>query len=72
VADSYLYTRSEPYDQGSLDDYTLINGRVSQDLLDGRAALYVMVENLLDENYEDSYGFPKRGRTLGAGIELRF
>jgi outer membrane cobalamin receptor len=72
VVDSYVYTRGEPYEQGSLDDYTLINGRVSQDLLDGRAALYVMVENLLDENYEDSYGFPQRGRTLGAGIELRF
>jgi len=73
VVDSYLYTRGKPpYEQSSLDDYTLVNGRIGQELFGGRGAFYVLVENLLDEDYESSYGFPQRGRTWGAGVELRF
>jgi outer membrane cobalamin receptor len=72
VVDSYTYSRTEPLQQGSLDDYTLVSARLAQDLLGGRGVLYLVGENLLDEDYEDSYGFPQRGRTLRIGAELRY
>jgi vitamin B12 transporter len=34
--------------------------------------LYGRVENLLDENYEEVYGFPALGRFFGAGVTARF
>jgi outer membrane receptor protein involved in Fe transport len=73
VVDSYVYaSRRASYRQSSLDDYTLVSGRIGQALFNGRGAVYVLVENLLDEDYESSYGFPQRGRTWGAGVEMRF
>jgi outer membrane receptor protein involved in Fe transport len=55
-----------------LNDYTLVNLKLSQDLLAKRLNLYLGADNLFDEDYEQSYGLPQAGRTLYAGMEYRF
>jgi len=38
----------------------------------GHLSLVARVENLLDDAYEEAYGFPALGRTFWGGAELRF
>ena len=73
VGNQYFYTKNGApvVQKAKLNDYTLVNLKLSQRLLEGKATLYVGVDNLLDENYETSYGFPQAGRFLYGGVEFR-
>lgn len=73
VGDQYFYTKNNvsPVQKARLNDYVLVNVKLSQRLWDGRVTLYTGVNNLLDENYETSYGFPQAGRFIYGGIEFR-
>lgn len=55
-----------------LDGYTVVNVKLSQSLFSEALDLYVGAENLFDENYEQSYGFPRPGRTVYGGVAYRF
>ncbi len=71
VADQYYYSRTAPVQQAELNDYVLLDLRatvVLKDMVD----LYVGVDNVLDENYEQSYGVPREGRMFYAGIKAAF
>jgi outer membrane cobalamin receptor len=35
-------------------------------------SVFARVENLLDEEYEEAYGFPALGRVLWGGARVRF
>ncbi len=52
-----------------LDDYFLMNLKVSQEI-GKKLQVYVAVENLLDESYENMDMFPGRGRTFWVGAKL--
>jgi vitamin B12 transporter len=69
----YFYTKNNvtPVQKAKLNDYALVNLKLSQRLLEGRATVYVGADNLFDENYETSYGFPQAGRFLYGGVEFR-
>jgi vitamin B12 transporter len=54
-----------------LPDRLVVDARIRQRLLDGRMGVYVGARNLLDQDYETSYGFPQAGRFVYGGIELR-
>lgn len=73
VGDQYFYTKNNvtPVQKAKLNDYTLVNVKLSQVLLNNRVTLYMGANNLFDENYETSYGIPQAGRFLYGGIELR-
>jgi len=71
VARQYFYNKDWTLKK-RLNDYTLVNLKLGQDLLEKRLNLYVGADNLLDEDYEQSYGLPQAGRTLYAGVEYRF
>lgn len=73
VGTQYFYTKNnvDPVQKAKLNDYTLVNLKLSQKLLDGKATLYVGADNLFDENYETSYGFPQAGRFVYGGVEFR-
>jgi vitamin B12 transporter len=73
VGNQYFYTKNNvtPVQKAKLDDYTLVNIKLSQQLLDGRATLYFGVNNVFDTNYETSYGFPQPGRFIYGGAEFR-
>ena len=60
-----------PVQKAKLNDYTLVNLKLSQKVWDNRATLYIGVSNLFDVNYETSYGFPQAGRFIYGGAEFR-
>jgi outer membrane cobalamin receptor len=73
IGNQYFYTKNNvtPVQKARLNDYTVVNLKLSQRLMRGKATLYVGVDNLLDENFETSYGFPQAGRFLYGGVEFR-
>lgn len=73
VGDQVFYTKNSvtPIQKMNLNDYVLINVKLSQRLLDNKLTLYMGVNNLFDANYETSYGFPQAGRFIYGGVELR-
>ncbi|ABK99156.1 TonB-dependent receptor plug domain-containing protein [Pelobacter propionicus] len=73
VANQYFYTKdtAATFDKGKLNDYVLLNVKLSQRFFDNRFTTYFGVNNIFDENYETSYGYPQAGRFIYGGIELR-
>ena len=72
VANQYYYSRNTPLQKRKLNDYTVVNINAEQVLLKKRLKIYAGIDNLFDKNYEEAYGFPREGRTVYAGVELRF
>ena len=54
-----------------LDDYHVVNLGLSKEFWDGQAELYGRLENVLDENYEHSFGFPEPGRAAYVGFKVK-
>ena len=73
IGDQYTYTKSSvPQVQKlQMKDFALVNVKLTQKLMKDTWSLYIGVDNLFDENYETSYGFPQRGRFLYGGVEFR-
>jgi outer membrane cobalamin receptor len=70
AADSYTLSRNTPTTTRSLGDYGVLDLDGWYELLEGRARIYARIENVLDENYEESFGFPQPGRTYVIGARL--
>ena len=68
----YHYSKTTPADCRQLNEYTLVDCKVSQDLVRDRIQVYIGVDNLGDIDYETSYGYPQAGRFLYAGLTLRY
>jgi len=71
VANQYFYDDDQTV-KGELDDFTIVNLKVSQKFVTTGMELYVGVNNLFDEDYEESYGLPKPGQMFYGGFEYRF
>ena len=61
----------EPSTTVILDDYWLVDVAVSWSITDS-VDLYGRAANLLDESYEDVFGFATPGRTVTGGLRFRF
>jgi vitamin B12 transporter len=72
VADQYFYSRNTPLEKAKLNDYTLVDLKLDQAFLNKRLHVYIGVDNLFDQDYEEAYGFPREGRTLYAGTKIYF
>lgn len=74
VANQYYYDADDtaPLLKAELDDFTVVSLKLSQKLLVDGLEIYLGADNLFDEDYEQSYGFPQPGRTIYGGIEYRF
>lgn len=59
-------------DPGELGDITLVDLKIEQRIYKQICSFYLGVNNLFDEDYEESYGFPQAGRTTYAGMKIRF
>ena len=55
-----------------LDSYQVVNVGLKQDVLGTAAQLFGRVENLFDENYAETFGFPQPGRTFYAGMRAKW
>jgi outer membrane cobalamin receptor len=72
VGNQFFYTKNAvtPMQKLKLDNYELVNVRLSQKFYKNRATLYLGVNNLFDRNYETAYGFPQAGRFVYVGVEF--
>jgi outer membrane cobalamin receptor len=71
VADQYTYS-DDATQKKRMDDFTVVDLKLSHAFLDEALTVYAGVNNLFDEDYEESYGFPRPGRTLYCGIDYAF
>lgn len=71
VANQYNYNDDASLKK-RMDDFTVVNLKVSQAFLDKALSVYAGVNNVFDEDYEESYGFPRPGRTLYCGFDYAF
>ena len=55
----------------AMPDYTVLNTQVSYDLNDA-TELYLKVENLLDEDYQQVNGYAAAGRSVYLGLQAKF
>lgn len=74
VANSYVYPkqRNPTVGKAGMNDYLVVNLKLTQKLFDDRLNLYVGADNLFNEEYEQSYGIPRPGRFIYGGFEYRF
>jgi vitamin B12 transporter len=62
---------SFPAQRVTLDDYLLASLRVGWEVVDGVEA-FARAENAFDAKYQDVFGYATAGRTVHAGLRLRF
>nr|WP_319491482.1 TonB-dependent receptor [uncultured Desulfobacter sp.] len=67
-----IYSNNDGDAQRDLGDITLVDLKIEQRVYKEFCSLYAGVDNLFDEDYEESYGFPQVGRTAYAGMKIRF
>ena len=67
VGDRY----SDTDNSTKLASYTLVNFSASYDILEN-VKVFVRLNNVLDEEYEEVYGFNTYGRSLYGGFEFKF
>jgi vitamin B12 transporter len=72
VGSQFFYTKNgvTPMQRLQLDNYTLVNLKLSQKFYKDRLTVYLGVDNLFDRNYETAYGFPQAGRFIYGGVEI--
>ena len=70
VADQYFL--DDNGNSRKLGDISLVDVKLQQKILKDRLYAYIGCQNLFDENYEQSYGFPQAGRTAYTGLKLTF
>ena len=70
VMDQVIY--ADDGTQGDLNDFTILDVKLEQRLSGQMWFVYAGADNLLDENYEESYGFPQAGRTVYMGMKYKF
>ena len=71
MAGQYFYSDTTPLLKKKLNDYTVVDVNLQQHIAGGLSA-YLGANNLLDENYEQSYGLPQPGRTIYGGFHYLF
>jgi outer membrane cobalamin receptor len=71
VAGAVALSRSVPVTTTEVGDYNVFDLGVSQSLWNDRVRLVGRVENLFDEDYQETFGFPQPGRRFFIGAELR-
>ncbi|CCK79118.1 TonB-dependent receptor plug domain-containing protein [Desulfobacula toluolica] len=71
IANQYYYNNDETV-QSELDDYTVVNLKLEQKLFKENYFVYVGVDNLFDDDYEETIGYPREGRTAYAGVRVKF
>jgi len=71
VDQQYFYSKKAPYQRKELNQYTLFNMKVSQEIKK-HFTLYAGARNIFDKDYETSYGVPRAGRFVYAGIKVQY
>jgi outer membrane receptor protein involved in Fe transport len=57
---------------GEMGSYTLLNAMIKYPFIKDQGYVYAGCENILDEVYEETYGYPMPDRVFYGGIQLKF
>ncbi len=71
VDKSYIFTK-DGLTEGTINGYTVVDFKVEKGFFENTLKTYVGADNLLDENYEESYALPRPGRSFYAGVSYSF
>lgn len=72
MADQVYYSKTTPLQQAKLNDFVVLDLKISQSLWKDRFNIYLGADNLLDADYETSYGYPSPGRIVYGGVGIKF
>jgi len=76
VGDRYILNPRTTQDQAEVDGYVLLNGRAGIPLrwlgLGIGGEIFIVGENLADEDYQHRIGYPMPGRTINVGLDVSF
>ena len=72
VVDQYFYNDDDPFLKKELGDFTVVNLKLAQKFFKKALEVYLGSDNILDEDYEQSYGLPQAGRTIYGGLTYSF
>ena len=70
--ENQYYYNSDNTLKGKLPDYTIINLRVEKKFFARALKIFTGADNLLDENYFESYALPRGGRSIYGGFTYSF
>ncbi|WP_405225882.1 TonB-dependent receptor plug domain-containing protein [Lentisalinibacter sediminis] len=71
VADALALSRGTPVETTEVGDYQVVDIGVSHLLRSQRLRVIGRIENLFDEEYQESFGYPRPGRQIYLGAEVR-
>jgi outer membrane receptor protein involved in Fe transport len=71
LAGQVYHSRRPPLLVGDLPDHTVVGVRVAQQLPRVPLSIYGGLDNVFDEAYEESYGFPQSGRVAYIGLDVQ-
>ena len=66
------FSRTTPRREANLAGYTLVKVRLTQAFWERAATLYVGADNLLNEAYQEEYGYPQASRAVYAGAAVHW
>lgn len=71
LADQYYYD-NDGLNKTEVGDITLVGFKLEQMIYNDSVSAYCGIDNLFDEDYEESYGYPNQGRLFYAGLKAKF
>ena len=67
IENQYYYNNDNTL-KGELPDYTVVNLKIEKRFLSKSLKIFIGADNLLDENYFESYALPREGRSIYASL----
>lgn len=68
----YDSDNKSPLEKKRLNDYSIVNMKLTQKFSDDNMSVYLGADNMFDEDYEQSYGLPRPGRIIFGGFEWQW
>ncbi len=72
ITDNYYYSDTDPVEQDKLPSVFLVDFKLNKSAANGAIDLYLGIDNVFDEDYQQSYGYPLAGRTFYGGATWKF
>jgi vitamin B12 transporter len=70
--DIYFNTNTFSTEEVKLDSYVLVNANIQYQVLDEQLTLFATLNNLLNADYTEVYGFNTPGFHFKAGVKFLF
>lgn len=72
ITDNYYYDTNTNSIQEKLSDVFVVDFKLNKVAANGAIDLYVGVDNVFDEDYQQSYAYTQPGRTFYGGVTWKF